>query len=73
MKRVGENTAGFIHFGNLGFFILPYSRMRGEIASTFNAYRDERFVEVSGIEPHLRVSSGKDAFETAFSDFIEPL
>ena len=70
MKRVGENTGGFIHFGNLGFFILPYSRMRVEIASTYNEYRDGRFVEVSGISPHIKVPVGGDAFEAAFTDFI---
>ncbi|GEM_PF-6871560 len=39
----------------LGLFILPHSRMRVEIASTFNSYRDQRFVELTGIKPNIEV------------------
>jgi len=62
VKRVGENTAGFVHFGNMGFTMLPISVIQVNIASTFNTYRDGRFIEMTGIKPDIAVPAGEDAY-----------
>ncbi len=68
--KVGESTAGFIHFGNMGFILLPNSLLQVNIASTYQGYLDGRFIEAVGIKPDVMVEKGKDAFEAALEHFI---
>lgn len=63
VKKVGENTAGYIHFGNIGYIILPNSRVKVQIPSHYNEYFDKRFLEGNGISPDIRVPPGVDAYE----------
>lgn len=63
VKRVGENTGGFIHFGNVGYVILPNSRIDVQIPTHYNEYYDKRFVERVGIKPDIKVPSGVDAYQ----------
>ncbi len=62
VKLVGENTAGCLHFGNIGYVILPESKAQVQIPTQYNEYYDNRFIERKGIEPDIRVPNGKDAF-----------
>jgi len=67
--KVGENTAGYVHFGNLGFVLLPESTIQVNIPSTFNSYRDGRFIEGIGIKPDIKVEKGDDAYKKALNHF----
>lgn len=71
VKRVGENTAGYIHFGNNGRVVLPNSGVAIQMAISFNRYRDGRFIEKIGIAPDIRVPAGKDALEYAVQDYLK--
>jgi C-terminal processing protease CtpA/Prc len=70
-KRIGENTGGYIHFGNVGYLVLKNSGIAVRMASTFNTYADGRFVEKIGIAPTIRVPSGQDALDSAWTDFFK--
>ena len=64
-RRVGENTAGMLHFGNEGFVLLPNSQISVQMATDFWKYKDGRFVERIGYAPHFRVEPGQDALNVA--------
>lgn len=71
VKRVGENTAGYIHYGNIGYIILPNSRIEVQIPTHYNAYYDGRFIERKGLTPDVRVPSGSDAFQFTLQNFFK--
>lgn len=58
---VGENSAGFIHFSNNGLVILKNSGVSIRLATTYNSYKDGRFLEKVGITPKIQVPAGEDA------------
>lgn len=64
---MGENTGGYLHFGNLGTLVLPNSRIVIQIASDFWKYKDGRYLEGIGYEPKIPIKSGTDALDTAKS------
>ncbi|NUM88996.1 MAG: hypothetical protein HUU37_07315, partial [Bdellovibrionales bacterium] len=64
---VGENSAGSVHFGNVGMVVLPHSGIVVQIATDFWRYRDGRYVEKTGYAPHIRVPPGKDALDVVRS------
>jgi hypothetical protein len=66
---VGENTGGFIHFGNMGMAVLPRSGIVVQLATDFWKYDDGRYLEKIGIAPKLRVSAGGDAMTAALEHF----
>jgi hypothetical protein len=70
VKRVGENTAGYIHFGNNGRVYLKNSGARIQLATTYNQYVDGRFLEKKGISPDIKVPPAQDALEFAWADFL---
>lgn len=70
VKTVGENTAGFVHFGNNGAVILKNSGIRLQIATNYNSYLDGRFIEKTGIRPKIVVPAGEDALEYAWKDML---
>lgn len=72
-KTVGENTAGYVHFGNNGNVFLKNSGINLQMAISYNTYFDGRFIEKTGITPKIRVSAGKDALEYAWSDFLNKM
>jgi len=63
VKTVGENTAGYVHFGNSGGVILKNSGIRLQVAISYNSYLDGRFIEKVGITPKIPVPAGSDAKE----------
>jgi C-terminal processing protease CtpA/Prc len=65
---VGENTGGFVHFGNLGCAVLPVSRIVVFIATDYWKFDDGRDVEKTGYAPKIRVPPGTDALEAALED-----
>lgn len=67
---IGENTYGCIHFGNMGFFFLPYSKLCVTMGIQFRKYRDNRFIEKKGISPMIKVPPGKDAFQVALHALV---
>ena len=67
VTRIGEETGGCIHFSNMGFFFLPHSKLRINMPCQYRAYRDKRFIERTGIAPHIYVPAGKDAFDVALT------
>jgi C-terminal processing protease CtpA/Prc len=64
-KKIGERTAGYIHFGNVSPVLLPKSRVLVQIPTHYSEYADRRFLEKTGLAPDLALSSGEDAFEAA--------
>lgn len=54
-KTVGENTAGYVHFGNNGNVFLKNSGINLQMAMSYNTYLDGRFIEKTGIPPKIRV------------------
>ena len=71
VTKIGENTAGYVHFGNLGTAQLKNSKIMLSVPSTFNEYRDGRFIEGEGITPDIRVKRGQDAFHIALNKILE--
>lgn len=70
VKTVGENTAGYVHFGNNGNVFLKNSGINLKMATSFNSYVDGRFIEKTGIKPKIQVPSGKDALDYVWKDFL---
>lgn len=68
VKAVGENTGGAIHFGNVGFLVLPRSKVLVKMASEYAKYRDGRFLEGVGHAPAIRVTPGEDAWAAAWRE-----
>ena len=62
-KLVGENTAGYIHFGNKGQFQLPHSKIVISMGTHFTAYKDGKFLEKVGMSPDISVPAGEDALD----------
>lgn len=69
-RLVGENSAGYVHFGNNGVVFLGHSGIMLQFAVSYNSYVDGRFIEKAGINPHVRVTPGKNAMEAAWNDFL---
>lgn len=67
VKRVGTNTSGTIHFGNIGIIVLPNSGVQINIPSKANKYKDGRFIEFVGIKPDIILKDGQDALEHVLS------
>jgi len=64
---VGENTSGTIHFGDIGFVLLPNSKIAVQIPTTYHERSDGRFIERIGISPKIMVPSGQDALKFTIS------
>jgi hypothetical protein len=64
---VGENSGGFIHFGNVAKFVLPQSQVMVQMASDFWKYDDGRYREITGYEPKIHVKPGEDALQKALA------
>ncbi len=64
-KRVGENTAGYIHFGNVAPYVLPHSLVSVQLGVQYSEYFDKRFIENVGLKPHVVVMPGEDAYAKA--------
>lgn len=62
---IGENTGGFMHFGNVGLVVLPKSQIIIQMATDFWKYKDGRFLESVGYTPKIQVQPGIDALEIA--------
>lgn len=64
-KTLGENSGGFLHFGNIGYMVLPNSQIEVKIATDFWTYKDGRYLEGIGYTPNVLVPSGQDALDSA--------
>ena len=62
VKTVGQNTAGYIHFGNVGYILLPASKILIQIPTHYNEYFDKRFIERKGITPDIKLKN-QDALD----------
>lgn len=62
---IGERTAGFVHFGNVGVLVLPSSRIFIGIPTKFNRYATGKFFDKVGFEPDVSVKAGEDALDVA--------
>lgn len=60
-KVVGENTAGLLHFGEVGTVLLPNSKIRVQMGTQFIRYKDNRIYEKTGIAPKIGLRPGTDA------------
>lgn len=63
VTRVGFNTVGMIHFGNVGLVVLPYSGLHLKMPTKANRYKDGRFIEFTGIKPDIFLEEGQDAYQ----------
>lgn len=64
-RFVGENTGGFIHFGNGGLLVLHHSQVAVYLPTKYNAYADGSFFDKVGFAPDVPVAPGEDAFDHA--------
>ncbi len=67
-KVVGENTGGFIHFGDVGLLRLPHSGIFVRIPTTYHQYPGGKIYDKIGWEPDLRVPAGRDALDWALDE-----
>ncbi len=67
-KILGENSAGFVHFGNAGKILLPNSKIQVSISTQFSDLENHLFIEKVGIPPMLNISPGNDAFDAALTE-----
>lgn len=65
VTTVGENTAGDIHFGNMGMIVLPHSQLITQMATDYWKYKNGRFLELIGHTPDIKVEKCGDAFSAA--------
>ncbi len=68
IQFVGEPTAGVLHFDETGTLLLPRSGIEVLIPTQIKILVDDRFIERSGLVPHVPVSAHQDAFEAARRD-----
>lgn len=71
VATIGEPTAGYIHFGNAARLFLKNSGVMIQIPISYNAYTDGRFVEKKGIAPQIQLNDGKDAYESAWNQYLK--
>lgn len=55
VKILGENSKGIFHFGNAGFFQLPYSGIEVHSSTYYNKIIGNDFVEKIGFAPQLHI------------------
>lgn len=65
---VGENSAGAMHFGNVGKLVLHESQITIGVATDFWRFKDGRFWEKKGYSPTIKVPPGQDALDAALKD-----
>ncbi len=65
VKRIGENTGGYIHFGDVSPMLLPNSKVVVQMGTHYDKFYDNRFIEKTGIRPDIAVPPGTDALSTA--------
>jgi C-terminal processing protease CtpA/Prc len=63
VTKVGFNTAGMIHFGNIGIVVLPNSSIQLNMPTKANKYKDARFIEFTGIKPDILLEESQDAYQ----------
>lgn len=59
-KFVGQTTAGTIHFGNIGYFALPNSKILVRIPTVYNAFSGSSSIERRGFAPDIMVPDYSD-------------
>jgi hypothetical protein len=67
VTTIGENTGGFVQFGNMGQVVLPNSKIVVQMATDFSRYKDGRSVEKIGYAPKRKVPIDGDALQVALS------
>lgn len=70
VTKVGFNTAGMIHFGNIGIILLPHSGIQINIPTKANKYKDGRFIEFTGIKPDVLLEDGQDAYDYVLNELL---
>ncbi len=66
-KIIGENSAGYVHFGNAGKILLPNSKIQVSISTQFSQLENKLFIEKTGITPN-QPTPGQDAFDIAIKE-----
>jgi len=67
-RRVGDNTAGMMTFGETGMFILPNSQTQVKMGRKYFEQRNGQFLEKIGVAPTIRVPAKDDALQYALKD-----
>jgi hypothetical protein len=62
-KLVGENSAGLIHFGQMGVITLPKSAIKVSFSTQFFEGFQEGFYEKMGYPPDFATPKGEDALD----------
>ena len=70
-RFVGQRTAGYIHFGNVGALVLPHSQIFVYIPTKYNEYADGAFYDKIGFEPDIKVQPGHDALDVVLSSLSQ--
>lgn len=69
-RTVGENTAGYFHFGDVGKLLLPKSKIIMALPTKYDMYANGQMYDKVGFPPDIKVPNGKDAMKYAM-DAIE--
>lgn len=64
-RTVGENTAGYFHFGDVGKLVLPKSKIVLMVPTKSNMYASGKIYDKVGFPPDIRVPQGEDAMRYA--------
>ncbi|MCA9308527.1 hypothetical protein KC980_03370 [candidate division WWE3 bacterium] len=65
--KIGTKTYGCVQSGNIGFLILPKSKIAIQMATQFTTYKDNRISEGIGVEPDIALENGIDAYRYALT------
>ena len=71
VKTYGDNTGGYIHYGDTEPLVLPNSHVVVSIPVSYREFSDGRFLEKIGYAPDVRVPDGQDALEAALEDLAQ--
>jgi hypothetical protein len=71
VTRVGFNTAGMTHFGNVGLFVLPNSSIQINMPTKTNRFKDDRFIEFKGRAPDIVLNEGQNAHDYVMMNLIK--
>jgi hypothetical protein len=72
-KTVGENSAGLVHFGQIGTLWLENTNLFVDISTRSFKYDDGRFVEKVGYRSAILIANEKDALDVAIKDLAHEL
>jgi hypothetical protein len=66
-RVVGERTAGYVHFGDVGVVVLPHSRIRTKIPTKYTEYEGGVNYDKVGMPVDVALPPGTDGLQAALA------